>query len=241
MTDPAPPPQRGPVSRFRKGLRQLLLGPNTVSLDQTGPRRTRSILRHEWVRTDSVGLVRFLRLLICLALFFLPTIYIDLLVPNKSKAGVALAREIYYATVIIFLAVTLLKGWHSSSFVVFLTIYFIADILVHLTGQVFVWGGQSIDPSRSLLLAVINYFEIAMAFAIFYRHWDCLSPRPLSGTQALYFSIVTGATVGYGDVLADTPVGKRLVILQIATSFLFVAIFLSTLLGRTASPRESEK
>ncbi|MEN3368713.1 MAG: hypothetical protein V7609_856 [Verrucomicrobiota bacterium] len=193
------------------------------------------------MRTDSVGLVRFLRLLICLALFFLPTIYIDLLVPNKSKAGVALAREIYYATVIIFLAVTLLKGWHSSSFVVFLTIYFIADILVHLTGQVFVWGGQSIDPSRSLLLAVINYFEIAMAFAIFYRHWDCLSPRPLSGTQALYFSIVTGATVGYGDVLADTPVGKRLVILQIATSFLFVAIFLSTLLGRTASPRESEK
>jgi hypothetical protein len=178
--------------------------------------------------------------LICLALFLLPTIYIDLLVPSKSKAGIALAREIYYALVLGFLAMALANGWHSSSFVILMTIYFVADILVHLTGQVFVWGGQSIDPSRSLLLAVINYFEIAMAFAILYRHWDCLSPRPLSGTQALYFSIVTGATVGYGDVLADTLVGKRLVILQIATSFLFVAIFLSTLLGRTATPRESD-
>ncbi len=192
-------------------------------------------------------LYRFFRILICLAIFFLPTIYMDLLVRKKSdatfddgskglgrsKAGVAIAREMYYAAVFAFLLVALFWDFHTSIIAIGLIIYFLADILIHLSGQVFVWGVLSIDASRSLLLALINYFEMTIGFAVLYRHWDCLSICPLGAMQALYFSLVTGATVGYGDIVPATDAGKTLVMVQIAIAFLFVAIILSTLLGRT--------
>jgi len=157
-------------------------------------------------------------------------------VPGRSKACVAVAREMYYAAVFAFLFFALFRDLHADTVAIALIIYFLADSLVHLSGQVFVWGNLSIDPSRSLFSALINYFELTIGFAVLYRHWNCLSLRPLDAMQALYFSLVTSATVGYGDIVPDTSTGKTLVIVQIGAAFLFVAVIISTLLGRTTAP-----
>src|SRR2546423_9618810 len=187
------------------GLLQILLGCDTEALpaDRVGPTGGIRLLRREWNRPDPVGLIRLVRLSICLVIFLLPTIYIDLLVPKKSKVGIAVAREAYYVLVVIFLAVALFEDWHRSNIIIGLVIYFLVGALVHFCGQVFVWGHESIDAARSLLLALINYVEMTVGFAILYRHWDCLSTiSSPSALQALYFSVVTAATVGYGDIVA---------------------------------------
>ena len=222
-------------------LHKILLGYNTEAISNVGPKHAREMLRHEWTRADSIGLIRLVRLVICLTIFLLPTIYIDLLVPRKSKAAIAVARELYYICVLVFLGIALFRDWHRSNIVIALVIYFLAGALVHLSGQVFVWGQQSIDAARSLLLALINYAEMTIGFAILYRYWDCLSIQCLSIQQpsaltALYFSIVTAATVGYGDIVsACTNPGRWLVIAQIGTAFLFVAVIIAALLGRATA------
>lgn len=54
--------------------------------------------------------------------------------------------------------------------------------------------------SRSLTLSVLNYFEIIFCFTTLY----VVAGGPLlpagSWADALYFSIVTQLTVGYGDI-----------------------------------------
>jgi Ion channel len=221
---------------FPKILRDLALGPNTEVIPTVGPKRACQLLRNEWDRPDSIGLVRLVRLTICVAIFLLPTIYIDLLVPSKSKAGIAVAREAYYVIVLAFLTTALFSQWHESIVVVALVIYLLADSLIHLGGQVFVWGGQSIDAARSLLLALLNYFEMTVGFAILYRFCNCV-PKITSALDALYFSVITAATVGYGDITPADDSGKRLVILQILIAFLFVAVIITTLLGRATGPK----
>lgn len=52
----------------------------------------------------------------------------------------------------------------------------------------------------------------------------------LSAVDAIYFIIVTIATVGYGDISPVTPLGKTLAVLLIITG---VGTFLSTLAAAT--------
>jgi len=64
-----------------RAMRHILLGYNQQFLPstRTGPSGAWTLLCEQWKRLDSIGLVRFVRLLICVAIFFLPTIYMDLL------------------------------------------------------------------------------------------------------------------------------------------------------------------
>lgn len=216
---------------------------------RTGPWGACTLVREQWKCPRSIGLLRLVRISICLAIFFLPTIYMDLLVPKKpnavaingdkipgrSKAGVAVVRELYYAAVFVFLLLVLFRGLDTPLLTVGLIIYLLADILIHLFGQVFVWGNLSINPARSLFFALINYFELTIGFAVLYRHWDCISPRPGDPLGWLYFSLMT--STGGANVDPTTRAGTILVMIQLSTAFLFVAVIISALLGRTDDPK----
>lgn len=216
---------------MRTLLAALFLGPGQDLLPQQGPRRAWEIVQEVWGQ-PSFGMLRITRLLLSLSVLLFPAIYVDWLVGSRSRSAIAVGREIYYATALAFLILTLFLDWGSSNLVIAVVIYLLADVLVHLAGQVLVWGHHSIDPARSVLLAVLNYFEMAVAFAIFYRHWDCLSIKAPSASQALYFSLVTGMTVGYGDIVPRGSMGQVIVMAQLATFFLFAAVLLNALLGR---------
>ena len=55
-----------------------------------------------------------------------------------------------------------------------------------------------------------------------------------------YFSFVTIAGVGYGDVLPANAVGERFVILLSVASTLYVALLVGLLLGRFIASEEVE-
>jgi hypothetical protein len=219
----------------KRFLGTIFLGQGSSdSLPPQGYGRACEILR-EVFNTPSVGLFGLLRLLIALAAFVFPTALIDQVVEctlgnpksqSRSVAFVAVPREIYYAARFVFLASVLLTE-HRSWIAVGFVIYFVLDILHNLAGGVFVWGRYSIYPSRSLLFSAVNYFEVTIAFAIFYLYWDCLDVKPLYPTQALYFSLVTATTVGFGDIKPANLVGQTIVITQLSV-FVFIVLFVLT-------------
>lgn len=100
------------------------------------------------------------------------------------------------------------------------------------------------DQRRSFLLALFNYIEIIVWFAVVYRFvWSDLKANdtPNSCISALYFSVVTMATVGYGDIHAKVPYTQIIVTLQIAVGLFMTLVVLARIIGFFKQPPESEK
>ena len=70
-------------------IHRLLFGYNQEFLPytRTGPWGACTLVREQWKCPRSIGLLRLVRISICLAIFFLPTRDTDLLVPKKPNAG----------------------------------------------------------------------------------------------------------------------------------------------------------
>jgi hypothetical protein len=90
---------------------------------------------------------------------------------------------------------------------------------------------------RSLVIAVVNFYEVVTGFAVLYLACRCIaqpasSPQYLSDPlSAFYYSLVTMATVGYGDFVPTSGLGKFLVICQITTTIVFVLFLLPALVS----------
>lgn len=91
------------------------------------------------------------------------------------------------------------------------------------------WAGRL---RHTLLIAAANLVEVIIGFAVIHLHVgdisrNCAAADPLtSSIDALYFSVVTIMTVGYGDFIPCNTAGRMLVIAEIvaAVVFIFVAI-----------------
>lgn len=95
---------------------------------------------------------------------------------------------------------------------------------------------------------VVAYLLIAMLFAEFYylllvwnhdalrltQPLDQLSTRDLRG-ELMYFSLVTLATVGYGDILPGTPAARTLATIEAVVGQFFVAVVVAAFVGMYAA------
>lgn len=62
-------------------------------------------------------------------------------------------------------------------------------------------GAHSIE--RMVTLALVNYVEVGLLFANFYRDWPAIlvnGERTTDPISCLYFSFITQFTIGYGDI-----------------------------------------
>ncbi|MCF6311408.1 MAG: ion channel [Verrucomicrobiales bacterium] len=88
-----------------------------------------------------------------------------------------------------------------------------------------------------LFAAVVIYIFIGLSWAHFYGLSEAFQNNSISGNTEtdpnfIYFSFVTLTTLGYGDMLPITPMAKALAIIEAITGVMFVAILVSTLVGR---------
>ena len=112
-------------------------------------------------------------------------------------------------------------------------------------------GQPATNHTRTLILSFLNLIQVAVLFAAIYqtsfysyqhrtpdnaalvgsglqrKEIDGLQVLELRPNDALYFSIVTLATIGYGDVSPNHPVIRWLVIAEILTSLIGLAIVLA--------------
>ena len=101
---------------------------------------------------------------------------------------------------------------------------------------------QPISFKRTLLMTLINIAEVILCFSFIYSFIDDSNNDPariifsmghhLTDLQTIYFSIVTSATIGYGDIAPKDPLVIKLVVLQIMLSLFFLVIVITTITNR---------
>lgn len=102
----------------------------------------------------------------------------------------------------------------------------------------------------SIFATVAAYLLVAILFTQVYLcllTWDPSSfslPAPLAGRPAhllqadmTYFSLVTLATVGYGDILPATPTARMLAMIQAVFGQFYVAVVVALFVGMYSSQR----
>lgn len=96
---------------------------------------------------------------------------------------------------------------------------------------------RSEDVHTLVMLLVL----VAMVFALGFFVLETHLPGQVSGvstrTDALYFTLSTLTTVGYGDVHASGQLARGLVILQLVFNAVFVGALVSTVVGTIRSRR----
>lgn len=174
--------------------------------------------------------------------------FVDLWVlGNVAVAGLALwvapsGRGVWVTVIAVF------GGLRIFEIIVYqVNVLFFDEFRAKRTGQDYRLRGYR----RLVLLALLNYAEIAIWFGVLYRRFYTMFDYP-SGLSldnpavALYYSIVTLATVGYGDIHPKSVSGAGLVIVQTGTQVFMSLVVLArivSLLPRRGSmdADESEK
>ncbi len=156
--------------------------------------------------------------------------------PSRNRAlineGIVFVRLFFFAFVLLLSQYVLdLRYWSVLVWILIaLSVYIAFILIVYLLGVVFLreFYNEPYSTDRSLIFVLIHYVEITIAFAIMHRactNFGCCKPPDVF--DILYFSFVTSATLGYGDLAPHNFLGELLVILQIIVMLLFAVVFLN--------------
>ena len=127
------------------------------------------------------------------------------------------------------------------AFLIFAIVVFLSDVL-----------GTSTVTQDTIAGAVCVYLLLALIWAMAFALIEVARPgsfevrgQPLADlpygespeiAQFLYLSLVTLTTVGYGDVLAVTPLAGRIAVLEAVVGQFYLAVLVARLVSRQVSP-----
>ena len=198
------------------------------------------------------GIERFIRLSLQLTAIFSPAGVVRWLTGTENLLIRKLGIEFYAISKIILILTAFYFDWTTNGFALFFIVIFTVDTLHFLVCRVLLDDiyREAISHRRSLIMTFINYIEICLCFAFVYSYVDdnntnlktnvlhISSELPnivnhhLTDTQTIYFSFITAATIGYGDVSPNDSLVMKLVILQIIISLFFVVVFVSNIINK---------
>jgi hypothetical protein len=213
----------------------LLLGPNysSISRHKLGVSSQRADLQKVWY-TPSLGLTRLVKLALCVAPFAFPVLWITEALKQSDRRLIFLGVDGYVVLRAAVLAAILLCNVKQNWTITFIVTYFLLDILVSVSGVMFLADVHSRPLSyiRSLLLILLNFGEVVLAFASLHWQWGGLSIELASPFEAFYFSAVTATTLGDGNIYPVASSAKIRVVLQLAVSLVFISVFFAAALNR---------
>lgn len=195
-------------------------------------------VRDVWngAKYHNFGIERFLMLLLSILPFFGLGLYLrniykgeNLLIHRK------LLTDLYVLWNLCFPFFVLFSGLYKYSLFVVLCVYFSSETIVALLSMLFLNIPKPISYRRNLLCLFLNFLQFTAFYAVLYLSWgksfvigSCKDDlTEVDSLQALYFSLETLTTVGYGDVSATTNMGYIILIVQMLTSLLFIGVFFS--------------
>lgn len=178
---------------------------------------------------DDNGIEKLVRLFLSSSQLLFPGVYIKYLAYLKGYEYRDLALDFYVLLKVAFPLLILINHWQSNPYVIWLMIYVLLETVLYIPTLIFASDMFSKPKSykRSMLLLFLNYIEIILSFAVLYSCGNFLN-KPLNHWfDAIYFSTINSASIGYGDFYPVTTIGKILATGQAFLFLLFVVLFLN--------------
>lgn len=206
---------------------------------------------HNKVYND-FGIERIFRLILQIIAYFTPAGVVRYLTGTENLIIRKLGIEVYAISKLFFICVAFALNLTENAFVLVIIIILTLDTIHFLIARVFLNDvfREAISHKRSLIMTVINYVEICLCFAFIYSYLDDTNHQldnptfhissdipqiekgHLNDNQTIYFSFITAATIGYGDISPRDPLAMKLVIIQTLISLFFIVVFISNIINK---------
>jgi hypothetical protein len=218
---------------MKKILKKLLIGNGTKFETATQNPIQKSILNIKAIwnndHQDDNGIEKIIRLLLSSSQLLFPGIYIKYLANKKGPQYVDLSLDCYVLLKVLFPIMILINHWQVNNFVIYVMVYVFLETILYIPTLIFASDTFSKPRSyrRSMLLLFFNYLEIVFVYAVLYTCGNYLNKPFHHWFDAIYFSIITSSSIGYGDYFPITTYGKFLVSSQALLFLFFVVLFLN--------------
>jgi voltage-gated potassium channel Kch len=213
---------------MREHIRKFVVGSSYISQEKVNSSTHFEKIRSVWHGElyEDFGIERIFRLFLISAKLLFPGIYLQLLFAKGNYLVKKLIGEGYVLFKTFLPLVVLSSGAFTSHFFQVLNVYLLSETLIYIFNKIYVSEQETgTEHKRSLLLLAFNFIEVVLAYAVLYAGGNYLNHPITSTMDAIYFSTITGATIGYGDLFPITSAGKWLVISQTLTSLSFLVLF----------------
>jgi hypothetical protein len=215
---------------MQKHIKKLFLG--SASIEDAGIKHDLYahlvIIRKVWRGEDyqDFGLERLFRLFLISCKLLFPGIYFDHLFSKISNTSQKIWIEFYVLFKASFPLIVLHAQLSTNSVLFFLNIYLLLETMLDILIQIFVSEQYSTENTRrSLLVLFLNFMEVVFGFAVIYSYGRFLNIPIADQIDALYFSIMTSTTIGFGDIHPAGNPGKIICAIQALTSLAFIVLF----------------
>lgn len=188
-------------------------------------------LRKIWnnEKHHDIGFEKILRLFLVSSQILFPGLHIRNVFGRYGVIKRNVAIEFYVLLKTMLPVFFLASGFYHSPVAVFISIYLLLETVCYVSSLIFV-ADMFVRPRsyrRNILMLFFNYVEISLCFAVAYASLHLLGDAPKSYFDYIYFSIVTSTTIGYGEYVPVSQLGKFMVCTQAIIVAAFIILFLN--------------
>lgn len=218
---------------MRRAARKLLFGRGDVAdaARHSALNKRWENVEHIWNNTyeEDAGLEKVVRLTLALSQFLFPGTYLKHLFWRSGPLSQDLATEVYVLLKTVFPIILLWQGWWGNTWLVGLNLWLMAETLLYIPTMIFASDSLPTPRSyrRSKLLIFINYLEVVFTFAVLHMAGQYFNHPLISWTDSVYLSFVITSTIGFGEFVPVTGIGKLIVSVQSLFYLSYIALFIS--------------
>lgn len=178
---------------------------------------------------DDNVIEKMVRLFLSSSQLLFPGLYIKYVADKLGYEYQDLAIDFYVLAKFVFPIVILTNQWQYNPVVMGSMVYLLMETALYIPTLIFASDlfNKPRSYKRSMLLLFLNYLEILISFAVLYSYGDNMNKPFEHWFDAIYFSIVSSNSIGFGDYYPVTIFGKVLVSLQAIFFLTFVVLFLN--------------